>query len=160
MPLGTVSPIFYNNILGLSVHAASVGNSTLQLQQRGWYVPNATLWSGNPHDVTGMKAAFDRDALNSNHTFAINTAGTDGGGRLSDCRGIKLQVDYMACMERAYRSSVASGIRCALHAAGRKIAHAKDGGIYTGGIIKYVQDALSSGYNGSDAGFDPVNIKP
>ncbi len=94
-----------------------------------------------------MDQAFDREAINQN--FAELFAASDNAGTIGDATSLKLQGDYVAVVERAYRARVATPLRCMAHAAARRAGHGHAAGVFTGGVLQYAQDAIKAGQIGA-----------
>jgi hypothetical protein len=109
---------------------------------RFWMLPTFRGWDGDPHNIPDMAKPFARDEPNQEYIQEITK---DVGGKQSIAMGRKIEIDYMAMMERAFRARQAGPIRCTLHSAGRRLAHSEPAGIHQGGVIKWVQNVLSSG---------------
>ena len=99
--------------------------------QRTWYVPPLNEWSGDPLDLINMKSAFDRTAINTLYVQVVSN--TDQDGRIGEAMLLKLQLDYIAALERSYRTRHASSVRCRIHAAARRAGHASSGGLFDTG---------------------------
>jgi hypothetical protein len=115
--------------------------------QRKWYNPPADGWSGDPQDIEGLNKAFDRDNLNTLYKQVVTDR--HQRGRQGDAMFLKLQIDYLSALERAYRTRQASSVRCKIHAARRCRGHSSDGGLYdTGGgqIVIWLQRLLSAAH--------------
>lgn len=142
------STLFLEHMLELANIAQAYADSAKGNNQTNWHNAgvNTTLWDGDVLNISGMNYAFDRADLQQAHKEILATLGSIG-----DSRAVKLQSDYFAGMERAFRSRHATSIRCKMHAAGRKDAHADGGGIYYT-LIKYIQDLIAAGNNGGDNG--------
>lgn len=110
-------------------------------EQPQWQMPPMRDWDGNVLDITKMHKPFARDELNEQYKDALH----DDTATTADCMGTKVQLDYMAMMERAFRLRHTTLIRSVMHAAGRIKAHGDDAGVHTGGVLQYVQDLLGVG---------------
>jgi len=108
---------------------------------RPWMMPPLRDWDGNLLDIAGIAKAFARDEPNEDYKDSLNT----DAGTVGHAMGAKLQIDYMAMMERAFRTRHATVARCTTHAAGRRRAHGEPAGIHIGSVLQYAQDLLRSG---------------
>lgn len=121
---------------------AARGQST-----RGWFVPDGE-WSGDPFDLPGIAYAFDRVAIaEAYQDFFFSPAGTVG-----DCLAAKLQSDYLAAQERAYRLRHLTPVRAAAHAATRLRGHADAGAGVFARLSSFLQDVLVAGSTGLPSG--------
>ena len=74
-------------------------------------------WDGDTTDLTGMKKAFDRSEI----TDAFNEImDADNPGTGADRMAMKFQSDYLAAMDRAFRTRHAGLIRCEMFSADRR----------------------------------------
>lgn len=126
MPHGNISPNFNDQVEALSSTLQGSGNAAVAPVQRGWQSPPAVAgvgaWDGNPFTIDGDESIgvpFYRTDLNKAYIAAITSSGGTGGGRVVDRMTTKIQVDYLAAMERAFRARHASSVRCTAHAAAR-----------------------------------------
>ena len=107
--------------------------------QRVWMAPSD--WDGDPFNIPGMhEPSFDRTPINEDYEqVAVDTEQHVGR---AGC--LKIQLDAVAQMERAFRYRHASGIRCVLHAAARHGGHGNAKGVF-GAVANYAQDLLHAG---------------
>lgn len=96
--------------------------------QRQWYLPPLDSWTGDPYDIAGMNYAFDRSALNAAYVAVVSD--TLRRGRQGEAMILKLQIDYLAALERAFRTRQSSSIRAKVHAGIRRKSHGASGGLY------------------------------
>jgi hypothetical protein len=113
--------------------------------QRGWDRPGGE-WSGDPLDLAGLVAPYDRSDVDQNYAELI--ADGDDPGTAGDVVSVKTQGDYVALQERGLRARYASAIRCVGHMAARKRGHGDPKGIFRGGIVRYAQDCIIAGAGG------------
>lgn len=92
--------------------------ATLLTGQRRWMYPPLSGWSGDPSDIQGMNDAFNRSNLNN--TYVQIVSDPNGAGTIGESMVVKLQVDYIAALERAFRTRHSSSIRAKLQAASRR----------------------------------------
>ena len=136
IPVATIDPTFLGQINNLKedarrVYVASLagsdtnGNlSSSNLDQRRWQVPLGI----DITDPAGIGTAFDRSKINLIYIRALTKGpplglgdnAPEGEGRVSDCQVEKIQLDYLAAQERAFRLRHASSVRCVMHAANRR----------------------------------------
>jgi hypothetical protein len=147
---------FYSHLVQLSQQARAASDGSRALTQRRWCIPPLSDWGGNLHDLVGMSSAFSRDSLNSLYEYAL--LNPQAGGTVGDCAASKTQIDWIATMERAFRTRHASRIRCAAHASARRLGHGNVNGIFTGGIFGYVQGMVQAAADddGAYSGLDVI----
>jgi hypothetical protein len=118
--------------------AKADGDAALSGAAPTWFLPPD--WPGDPFDPDGFAAAFQREDLNAAVEEALN-----GDAPMAELAGYKLQIDYIATLERAFRMRHASPAALAAMAAARRRGHGRDGGVFVGGVLRYVQDVLAAG---------------
>ena len=99
--------------------------------------------SGDPSDPTACNHPFDRSAIGQDMELAV--LGNPDAGTVADVATLKLQNDFIAARETAYRSAHASTVRCAIHAAARRRGHASPSGVFGNGVLRYAQDLIQQG---------------
>jgi hypothetical protein len=131
----TTDPRFQAQLDALTQGAETQGEAVqLTGTRRAWNTPDLNGWSGDPLDIPNLDQPFDRGDLEDQYETALETAGQrdiDGntsGGTLADRMVVKLQGDYLGDLERSYRAQAASSVRCAFHAAARRLGHGHDQG--------------------------------
>jgi hypothetical protein len=110
-----------------------------------WMMPELKEWSGDLFDWKGMSSPFDRSVSNQAFSKAISdpaNPGTTGDGVVAS-----LQIDYLATLERAFRSRhTMRRPRAVCHAAARKADHGNAKGAllasleYVRGLVKLSKD--------------------
>jgi hypothetical protein len=144
MPVGSLDATFLNNTQALKDHATGVAAAHTGAQLRRWYLAWLAGWSGDPLDLNGMADAFARTGLGAMYGAAL----TDNRGASGDAASAKLQSDYLGAMERAFRLRHATPIRCALHAAARRLGHSHAGAGIFARVETYAQDLIVAGAAG------------
>ena len=139
MPLGDPSPNFSTQVAKLVLDMGLAASAAQSPAQRAWFLPSPNSWDGSPFDLDGISSAFDREDLNNKYVDAIQSAGEPNGGKVVDRMTTKIQIDYLACMERAFRARHASSVRCAMHSAGRRSGQ----GDPTNGVLTAVRNYLA-----------------
>lgn len=142
----TVHAEFYAHVATLKGAAAAAGLAVTAGGQRAWAAPPPSAWAGDPADVAGMTAAFDRTAIGQEFASVYSDATTPG--TVGDVVALKLQSDYVAGRERAFRTRHASAVRSAAHAAARRRGHGHDAGVYVNGVLRYAQDLVRQARTG------------
>jgi hypothetical protein len=122
-----VDPAFYGHLNQLAQQSQAASDAARALVQRKWFMPPPASWNGDLHDLVGMNSAFSRDVLNSMYSAALFDPNT--GGTVGDCITAKAQIDWIATMERAFRTRHASRIRCAAHASARRRGQFRPGAL-------------------------------
>jgi hypothetical protein len=144
VPVVTLYDRFTTQSGVLQQKGTAIGQANMeQGQQRQWMVPD--LGSGS-FTIPGLAKAFDRTEMGNGYA----TAFTSPQGSAGDAMAAKLQSDYLASQERAYRCRKNGKVRCGLHAATRRTAHGAKNGVF-GRVSSYVQDVIQAG----SAGFLP-----
>ncbi len=106
---------------------------------RPWNRPDALV---DPLDVPAI-TGFDRVEINANYEELL--ADSDAPGTSGDAISLKVQCDYVAARERAFRARHATPVRLiAMHVASRA-GHGHPKGAFLGGALRYAQDALKAG---------------
>lgn len=99
-----------------------------------FYSPPPSDWSGDLHDHEGIAAAFDRTPQYEDFQYAASQEGVQGDFELT-----LLQGDWIASLERAFRSRHRTAVRSRLHAAARYRGHAHPAGVLPRGLQGYLE---------------------
>lgn len=138
---GKVHPVFKDRLDHLKENAGNQAESFRQSEQRKWQVPDE-LQADDVFDVANLhQQAFDRTEINDNYVDCVSSpkdAGTTG-----DVISLKLQLDYNAAEERAFRARHASPIRNMCHAMARR-KYQKEGPTFDA-VEKQAADAIAAG---------------
>jgi hypothetical protein len=140
-PKGKVHEVFRTLLDGLVSQAQSIAQGLKQTGQRKWQTP--TEWDGSPLDLASMTEPFDRGEIGTNYEELISDASAPG--TVGDVASVKMQGDYVASMERAFRASRATPVRCLAHAAAARNGQGNSKGVFNGSILKYAEDCLQAG---------------
>lgn len=146
MTVGVLDEVFLLNTLNLKTTAEGIADSLLNEGQRPWQTPPD--WSGDPLDVEGMADGFDRSEAGEVYGEALQSE----EGSAGDAASMKLQSDYLATRERAYRLRHATPIRCALMAASRRAGHGDAGAGVFARVESFAQDLIVAGASGFETG--------
>jgi hypothetical protein len=182
IPIARIDPNFFQQIEQLKEVDRSIYQSAIGTDQRLWQLPNPnptpSPWNYNLFNIEGIRQAFDRTNPNKLYLRALlkgppvgvdiqESAIPTGEGRSTDCQVEKIQIDYLASQERAFRLRHSSIPRCAMHAAARRKGHSSlsdqgavtltinsepqdmtgpIGGVFTT-MIRYLLLLIESGYN-------------
>lgn len=173
MPYGDITPNFSAQIGDLSSDLKEDGDAPVNKSQSTWVTPVhsaqvvtqknpqvlgsapdiAADWTGSPFDITGetggsitgMSTPFYRRDSDRNYIQAVQTSQQTDGGRVADRMTAKMQIDYLATMERAFRLRHATSTRCALHAASRRSGQGASTGVFNT-VMDYIKSVLHQGY--------------
>jgi hypothetical protein len=139
--LGQVHAVFTRRLGELTAHARANAAASRGAGVRVWDRPED--WSGDPDDVPGLAAAYDRSEIDQNYAQLI--ADGSAPGTTGDAVAVKTQADYVALQERAIRRRYASSVRCIAHAMSRMKGHGSEKGIFSDGVARYVHDCIKAG---------------
>ena len=110
-----------DQIMSLNVQNASSSDAVLKNGGLGreWMLGKfgTSGWNGNPSELTQMKKAFDRAEIVDTFNRIMDKKDP---GNTSDKIAMKFQGDYLASMERAFRTRHAGTVRSEIFAAGRR----------------------------------------
>ena len=140
---GKIDERFFAQCQELAAQADQQADATTTALPRPWQVGSKGTWSGDPLDVSGMTGAFDRSKIGT--VMAEIYSGKDKPGTTGDACTMRLQNDYLAAMERAFRTAKAPLCRTELFAAGRRKGHGSTSGVLLDGVVRYAQDLLKAG---------------
>jgi hypothetical protein len=137
-----IDPLFQSQINALASGSKTIADSVLMPgTQRKAMQPELGDWDGTLTDVPGMTGAFDRSDLNQKYEEILSDS---GAGTVADCAALKLQIDWIGALERAYRLRHGGQVRAWMHATGRRKGHGQDGGVVKS-ALRYVQDVIKAG---------------
>ena len=137
---GQIHTVFFNRLQDLQTQAGQLADAHAGAGQRVWQTP-----AGFTNDLLAIGAlhepAFNRELINDNYLDAMKAA--DDPGTVGDIVSLKLQMDYNATEERAFRLRHATLCRCAAFAAGRRRGHRN----YTvfAAVEQHAADMLAAG---------------
>jgi hypothetical protein len=136
--MGTLYERYVTQGTLLREYGANIGAAGVENAQRQWMVPDLGFGT---FTVAGFAEAYNRDFIAEAYANILSTPelGTPG-----DAMSAKMQSDYVAAQERAFRSRTNGPIRCAMHAASRRAAHGLANGVF-GRADSYIQDVLIAG---------------
>lgn len=135
-----LDPAFVNAMSALLENARAAAAAATGDESPAWFLGDLDAWSGDALQVAAVGAAFARDGVGSAYSAALANGGTAGAAA-----GAKVQSDYLALAERAFRMRHASPVRCRLQAAGRRLAHADEEAGVIARVVACAQDFLNAG---------------
>jgi hypothetical protein len=137
---GKIDPVFTTNLQDLATEAYEQSEMIRGSGFRSWNRPDKAK---DPLDIKGITDAYNRQDIDANYAELLKSG--DDPGTCGDVICVKTQGDYIAIMERGFRARHATPVRCIGHAMARRRGHSMDAGVFQGGVLKHVQDALQSG---------------
>ena len=139
-----IDPLFDQRIRDLQKQSEAQHEAMREGRGRPWMMPETDeQWDGSLFPVEPLTEPFSREELNQRATEAFTA---DDPGTAADLVAGQTQVEYLACMERAFRMRHQHrGIRARLHAAGRKRGHGNERGVLVDTIIGSVSRAVAEG---------------
>jgi len=124
-----------NDMVG---QAAAIADAMLDPKElRPWQIP-----SGPAKSFDKPAEAFNRDEIGNNYATAVASAGSKATA--GDVTGLKLQSDWMAALERAYRARHASVPRLLVMSAGRRKGHGHAAGPIAA-VARYALTVIAAG---------------
>lgn len=147
--VASVEVPFSKRLRELKKQAENMYKSLQGAEQREWQIP--TDYDGDILDVPQLhKPAFDRESLNSLYEQAVQDPAN--AGTVGDVIALKLQIDYMAMEERAFRARHMSLPRTLCVGHGRRYGQAT-GGVWspTSGIEQEIASFIAAGGPGTTA---------
>jgi hypothetical protein len=140
-----VDPNFEKQLRQLKEDSKANGDAVQQNEQVGWFRPDG--WNGDVFDYDGMHEPFDRKKANADFVAAISNP--DAPGTSGDLIATTTQIDYLACLERAFRVRHAMPVpRLLLHAAGTMKGNGTDKGVFMLCGVEYVRRLVSEAKQG------------
>jgi len=124
-----------NTATGKNLEAAAK-----QSEGRKQHAIDKNEWDGDTLDLENLGKPFDRKEISEDFLEAIKDA--ENPGVTGDLQVCQMQGDYLACMERAFRSRHATRCRHTMHAAARRYGHGHDAGVIRKGVLGYLEGIL------------------
>jgi len=118
---GKIDPTFEERIKDLEQKAQKISSSFRNQDYSEWHIPEKIE---DPLDVPGLDKAWQRNSINQEYENIVGTQ-ADGAGSVGAAQAMKIQADFLAVEERAFRTRHASFVRCAAMAHGRLDGHSK-----------------------------------
>jgi hypothetical protein len=99
---------------------------------RPWHTPES-MKTRDLLDVPNLhEPAWNRDTINQNYCLDVVAGDATSAGTTGDIKALKVQIDFMAVEERAWRLRHATAVRCAAVAHGRLSGHgAKNNSVFS-----------------------------
>jgi hypothetical protein len=133
---GNVDGTFSKRISDLEKKAQKISESFRNQSYAEWHVPDEIQ---DLMDVPGLDKAWQRNGINREYENIVGKQG-DAAGSVGAARAMKMQADFLAVEERAFRTRHASLVRCAAMAHGRLDGHGKAGN----GIFSFIKEGVQS----------------
>jgi hypothetical protein len=147
MPTGSVDDTFAAKLEDLAASAVNAGDAALNEDLRQWIFADDDAWDGDPLDVADISNLFDRSNLGEMYSEAF----TSDDGSAGDAEAAKIQSDYLASMERAFRLRHRTPISRAMNAASRKYGQGDDSVGLFARTSSYIEDVLAAGADGFES---------
>jgi hypothetical protein len=144
---GEIHDIFFENLQEMTTQAGEQADMVRGGGPRTWNRPGNVT---DPLDIPGITQGYDRSEIDANYAELLQDS--QDPGTCGDVVCVKTQGDYIAEMERGFRARHATPVRCIGHAMARRKGHSNDAGVFRGGVLKHVQDALKAGQDDGSGG--------
>jgi hypothetical protein len=146
MPYATSpDPEFLDQISKMEEASSAADKATTLKGQRQWMYPPLQGWDGDPQNITGMNKAFIRAHLNDLYKKILAQASPTG--TVGEAMAVKLQVDYIAALERAFRTRHCSSVRAKIHAASRRRGQGNPDGVFTSSVVLWIERLLFAAHD-------------
>lgn len=143
--VGDVDPNFERQLRALKADSKANGDALFEAGQGRWFRPDG--WAGDVFDYEAIGEAFNRDVANAVVVEAVSNP--EAPGTTGDLVAATTQIDYLACLERAFRVRHATpGPRLLLHAAGSLRGAGHDKGVFSLCGIEYVRRLVAEAKQG------------
>lgn len=143
--VNTIDDDFANHIDAMESVSTAASQATNLTGQRKWMYPPLNGWSGDPLDILGMDQAFNRDNLNSQYRSVIGMM--NQAGKIGESMAVKLQVDYIAALERGFRTRHCSSVRAKIHSSARRKGLGESTGPLNNGVVVYLNRLLEAAHD-------------
>lgn len=155
----SLDPEFLDQLTALVDTSNAAYEATSLTGQRKWMYPPLQGWNGDPNDITDANKAFIRDNLNQTYKDIIDNISNDG--TIGESMVVKLQVDYIAALERAFRTRYCSSVRARVHAAARRRSQGSSAGAFSSTIVTWLEQLIFAAHDDPYEGVapgDPPNV--
>lgn len=137
-PKADVDPNLEAQVKGLQKQAAAAVPLALTGGPAKWMMPEKNQWSGDLFDWDGISSPFNADKANQWYGDAVKDPTSPGAG--GDLVVTQTAVDYLACLERSFRSRhLMRRPRAFAHAMGRKKGHGHDKGPLVQCVLEFLR---------------------
>lgn len=134
-----MDPNYEKQLRTLRDQAAAEFTAASEGGQVRWLRP--LNWNGDGFDYQNMEIPFDRSAATAGCLKAISDPSAPGVR--ADVTAATTMIDYLATMERAFRSRMTlRGPRAVAHALGRRRGHGQDTGVLINCGVEYIRALL------------------
>lgn len=141
-PKAIVHGVFSDRPTELQEQAGKLARDIRAMDQRIWQVPKK-LGGKKLTDVPTLHTPpWERAPINANYVACMDPP-PPNSGTVGDIVSLKLQMDYNAAEERAFRMRHATVCRCIILAATRRNGH-NESNMFPF-VIKQAQDAIDNG---------------
>lgn len=152
-----LTSVFTQRIQDLERAAESMAKQFRKFDEfRKWHTPDA-LKEANLYDTPGMSSpTWDRNEINQTYSNDVLGGSGKDGGCTSGQVVMKLQCDFLAAEERAWRARHVNPVRAACLAHGRLYAHSGAKGTSVFSVLKNMLDKyLEAGATEAKGGGSP-----
>jgi len=132
------------HISHLAAWSKQASDAVRMAGQRTWNIPRPEKWGGDPLNISDIQECFNRDTINM--SYAATNADAKDPGPVGDSMVSKIQIDWVAQLERAFCVRHATSVRCAAHASARNLGHSQAEGIYLHGLRNHLQDIMKAAH--------------
>jgi hypothetical protein len=139
-PVAIIHDRFQKQIEALRLAAEFTSVSDTSGAPGKWMLLDLGAWDGDPLNIPSIAWAFDRAEINQQYAAMLSDPRNPGS--VGSCIALKLQVDWLATLERGFRARHATSVRCSVHAGARRGGHNNPKGIFTTGIQGYIQNII------------------
>jgi len=132
---------FEGQIKKLRERAKDEADAKLGGDNAQWNIPELGDWDGDLFAVEEISDAFKREE--ANEKFEEATKDSSSPGVAGDLGVTTLQVDYLACMDRAFRARhTMRRPRTMAHMTGRRKGHGNERGTLTQTALEFARNLL------------------
>lgn len=131
---------FSQQIAAVADSMDALGQGQIAQAQRKWPELDLADWNGDLSNLEGVSSAFDRSENGDDVVAAIRDPADPGV--TGDLAASILQGDWLAALERAWRSRHLTRPRLYLHAAARRKGHGHPAGVIRRGMLGLVEGIL------------------
>lgn len=138
-----VDPVFEKQINALRQAFQKAAEAVLEGKQPGWMTPEKLGWDGDLSNLVGMALMFDRSTATNQFVEAVSDPTNPGTS--ADLIAATTMIDWLACMERAFRNRhTMPRNRAMLHAANRMRGHGSENGALVTSGLEYLRRLIAS----------------